>query len=281
MKFTNNGNGFFITPEVSIQDRLPGGAYKLSYSAREERIYFQPIRLQYDKLVDLPSDEFTQVMNEMDKFLSPETKRVYDEHGFIYKRSMFLHGDPGTGKSCIINRVSEKVEKMQGVILFSTNPGITMMALEILKNLSPEVLTMVIFEEFDQILEEGYEEEMLKLLDGQVQKPNTIYLATTNFLNKIPKRMLRPGRFSRVIQVLPPSFEARHKYIELVSKNKSIIKPLAEKTEGFTIDQLKESVLSINCLGYSIEDTIARIRETTDITERLKNNAQEDDVEFF
>lgn len=279
MKFINTGRGFTSTAEEQLQSRIPPGSYRINFDPRQEKIYYVPTKLEYDQLVDLPSVEYDSVIKEMNQFLKPETKKAYEDHGFIYKRSIFLHGGPGTGKSCIVNRVCEKVNSMGGVVIFNDSANITMLALEELKNLSPNVLTLVIFEEFDEVIEHD-EENMLRLLDGQVQKNNAIYLATTNFLNKIPKRMLRPGRFSRVIEVFPPSIEARLKYIETVSRNKLIVNELAEKTAGFTIDELKESVLSINCLGYKLNDAVERIKQTSDITSRLKENVDQDDPDL-
>jgi SpoVK/Ycf46/Vps4 family AAA+-type ATPase len=279
MKFINTPKGITSTVEEQLQERVPSGSYRLSYDSRQEKLYYIPTKLEYDKLVDLPSVEYDSILKEMSQFLKPETKKAYEDHGFIYKRSVFLHGGPGTGKSCIVNRVCEKVVSMGGIVIFNDYAQVTMIALEELKNLNPNVLTLVIFEEFDEVIEND-EENMLRLLDGQVQKNNAVYLATTNFLNKIPKRMLRPGRFSRVIEVFPPSIEARLKYIETVSRNKTIVKELAEKTAGFTIDELKESVLSINCLGYKLDEAVDRIKQTSDVTSRLKDNVDQEDPDL-
>lgn len=279
MKFINTNRGFTSTVEENLETRLPSGSYRLSYDSRAEKLYYVPTKLEYDKLVDLPSKEFETVVKEMDQFLKHETKKAYIDHGFIYKRSIFLHGAPGTGKSCIVNRVCEKVAKMDGIIIFNDNAHFTMLALEELKHTNSDILTLVIFEEFDEIINED-EENMLRLLDGQVQKNNAIYLATTNFLNKIPKRILRPGRFSRVVEVLTPSLEARTKYIDIVSRNKTITTELAIKTDGFTIDELKEAVLSINCLGYNLNDAVNRIKETSEITSRLKESSRHEDVDL-
>lgn len=283
MKFVFGHKGVHSVPSTELLDAPPVGAYRMSYDSRNEILYFGPTKLEYDKLVDLPSPEFTEVLGEMTQFLKPATKQAYLDHGFIYKRSIFLHGPPGTGKSCIVNRVCEKVAQMGGIIIFNDSPQLTMMALEQLKNYCPDVLTLVILEEFDQIIDPSgmdEEENMLRLLDGQVQKNNVIYLATTNFLNKIPKRLLRPGRFSRLIQVNTPNLEARTKYIEIVSRNKSIVTELAEATDGFTIDELKEAVLSINCLGYDLTRAVNRIKETTEVTNRLKENAKQEDADL-
>lgn len=218
-------------------------------------------------------------MNEMNHFLKPETKQSYVDHGFLYKRSIFLHGAPGTGKIVIVNRVCESVVKTGGIILFNAEAEITEMALNQLAESQPDVLTLVIFEEFDETLSNKHREsQVLKMLDGQVQKNNAIYLATTNFLEKIPARVLRPGRFSRLIEVGFPSLEARTKYISLVSKDSSIVAELAEKTEGFSVDELKECVLSISCLGYSIDETVDRVTATKEIAATLKENANEMDA---
>lgn len=270
MKFINTERGYTLTGENKLEDRIPSGAYRLSYDHRNDQLFYVKTKLEYDKLVDLPSNEYETVLKEMDQFLKQETKNSYIDHGFIYKRSIFLHGSPGTGKSCIVNRVCEQVEKKGGIIIFNDQTHLTLEALEQLKVTLPDILTLVIFEEFDQTINKN-EEDLLRLLDGQVQKNNAIYLATTNFLNKIPKRVLRPGRFSRVIEVLHPTIEARTEYIKAVSKNKNIVHELAEKTNGFTIDEVKEAVLSVNCLNYSINEAVERIKETSDTTSRLTN----------
>lgn len=281
-KFLYTPDHVEVINDVRIAKNLEVGAYTLGYDGNRGVLLYVPFQMNYDKIIDLPSAEFDTVLSEMNQFLKPETKQSYIDHGFLYKRSIFLHGLPGTGKTCIVNRVCEAVTKVGGIILFNENPQFTAMALQELQNTMPDTLVLVIFEEFDELLlNSRRESELLKMLDGQIQKNNAIYLATTNFLEKIPKRVLRPGRFSRLIQVNFPSLAARTKYISLVSKNESIITELAEKTEGFSIDELKEAVLSISCLGYSIDETIKRITDTKEITSQLKNNANEDDVKLI
>lgn len=279
---------FLYTPDhierindVRIEDELKVGAYRLGFDGNRGVLLYNPFQMNYDKIIDLPSVEFDTVVGEINQFLKPETKKSYIDHGFLYKRSIFLHGLPGSGKTCIVNRVCEAVTKVGGIIIFHENRDLTEMALMELQETQPDTLVLVIFEEFDEMMNNTRNEAaILKMLDGQVQKNNAIYLATTNFLEKIPKRVLRPGRFSRLIKVNFPSLEARTKYISLVSKNNDIVSELAEKTEGFSIDELKEAVLSISCLGYSIDETVQRLKDTTEITNQLKNNADEDDVEI-
>jgi len=43
---------------------------------------------------------------------------------------------------------------------------------------------------------------------------------------------------------------------------------------------LKESVLSINCLGYKLNDAVERIKQTSDITSRLKDNVSQEDPDL-
>jgi SpoVK/Ycf46/Vps4 family AAA+-type ATPase len=194
---------FLYTPDhveriddVRIGKELDVGAYRLGYDGNRGVLLYLPFQMNYDKIVDLPSKEFDTVVSEINQFLKPETKQSYIDHGFLYKRSIFLHGLPGTGKTCIVNRVCEAVTKVGGIILFNENPQLTEMALKELQETQPDTLVLVIFEEFDELLRNSRSESnLLKMLDGQIQKNNAIYLATTNFLEKIPKRVLRPGRF--------------------------------------------------------------------------------------
>src|ERR1035437_384054 len=118
---------------------------------------------------------------------------------------------------------------------------------------------MVIFEELDQLIE-NYETSLLNLLDGEIQKPNVIFVATTNFIDKIPTRIRRPGRFSSVIHVDFPTAITRHFYLTKKIGHSLELDGWVEKTKNFSIDELKETVLAVKCLGYNLDTIIDRIR---------------------
>lgn len=256
-KFLPNHSGDNIIP------KLEPGSYTMHYDGQRGIFWFEPMILVSDEILDLPSSEYSKIVSEMEFFLTEGVKQQFKDKKFIYKRSTLLHGLPGTGKTIIVNRVAKAVQAMGGITLWvNKSPELLKIAYEILESVQPETLTSVIMEEFDDMARR-YESDLLTLLDGQVQKQNVVYLATTNFLDKVPKRLYRPGRFSSVIEVKFPNAEARRVY--LVSKlgaDFSELNEWVEVTSGLSIDELKEVVQAVYILRYPMAEVLKRLKET-------------------
>lgn len=261
--------------DVDVIDKLPSGVYEVNANQAGE-IYFSKIKTNHDELVDLPDTEYDSVVKEIQLFMKPETRDLFTQYGFVYKRSTLLYGPPGTGKTCIVNRLVQKVIEDGGIALFSPNPKLLEESYKILDALQPETRIMVIFEELDKLID-SYEGALLNLLDGEIQKSNIIYVATTNYIDKIPPRIRRPGRFSSTIPVGYPTAETRRFYLNYKVKNGADIESWVAKTEGFSIDELKETVLSVLCLSYDLDQIIARIRENKNGTVPKQNDDNEED----
>lgn len=275
--FNQRNDTFIANANRTEHPNLPPGAYSLQYEPNSGQLFFHQIKMSYDLLIDLPSPEYERVMQEVNTFLSADTKSKFDEYGFLYKRSFLLHGKHGTGKTCIVNRVGEKVIAKGGIILFNPAPPLLNMAFKVLDDVQPGRTTMVIFEEFEELLAH-HEGELLSILDGEIQKDNIMYLATTNHFDKIHNRLKRPGRFATILEVQFPNLEARIVYLtqKLKSSSPEEIKEWAEITNGLSIDELKESVLSVKCLGNPLNVTVERLLSTKDNSgqsEKIKENA--------
>ena len=271
-KFQTESNNYHPMRDLPVVNPLPSGVYEFIYDWDSQRGWFKQIDTNHDKLVDLPSKEFDEVVGEIGLFLDKETKNNYEKYGFLYKRSMLLYGQPGTGKTCIVNKVAEIVKQNGGIVLFNPRPNLLSIAYEYLNDIQPDVLTLVVFEELDQLLDQD-EETMLHILDGEIQKKNVVYLATTNFIDEIPQRICRPGRFSKLISVDFPNKEARKVYLETklneTDRRKFNIKEWVAKTENLSIDELKETVLSVCCLNQKLDAVVERILATKEIQGKL------------
>lgn len=275
--FQQNENVFRALPDLPLVKTLPAGNYTFFVDPDSGIGFFEAMDMLSDGIIDLPSNEYKLATTQIDKFLTPETKTNYEKYKFLYKRSILLEGLPGTGKSVIINRVAKTVVEKGGVVIFNPNPSQLKLALTYLKDINPNQTVMVIFEELDQLMRD-YEDDLLHILDGELQVENIIYMATTNYIDEIPKRILRPGRFSLVINVGFPDTSARRKFLEtkLTSEEdraKFHLDKIVEMSEGLSIDELKEIVLSLTCLDGNLEETVGRIKETRDI-----NNEEEEDA---
>jgi SpoVK/Ycf46/Vps4 family AAA+-type ATPase len=164
------------------------------------------------------------------------------------------------------------VSNNNAICLFVDNISALKKAYEHLNQSQPDQLLVVVFEEFDRLAEED-EEDLLLLLDGQIQRNNVIFLATTNYFDEIPKRLIRPGRMSSVVCVAYPSREVRYSYFEQkLGKNFNDLELWSDRTEGLTVDELKEIIQAVFILNENLEETIDRLVST-----RVEPNKPEDE----
>lgn len=240
--------------------KLSPGSYKIKYNGMTGQLSFIEFNSASDKILDLPSEEFTRVVGEMKQFLDPVTKAKFLDMGFLYKRSALLFGKPGTGKTVIVNRIMQEVIGSGGICLFVDDPRVLSMAYDALDDLQPNTTVLTVLEEFDGMIKRYGEDDLLSILDGEIQKQNVMYLATTNYIDKIPKRMIRPGRISSVIEVHFPSAHARTVYFSNKLGGKvNNLQEFIDKTSGLSVDELKEVVQSVYIFGNHIDEVVARI----------------------
>lgn len=257
--FVQINNKFIANQNETMPiSKLPTGIYTIHYDPMKGTFWFQQTTVFSDQILNLPSNEYKQVVNEMNLFLETETKKAFKKYGYLYKRSTLMHGLPGTGKTVITQRLVKDVLNKNGIVLYVDDPRLLATAYSVLKDVSPELLTLVVFEEFDRMAER-FETDLLSILDGEIQKDNVIYLATTNYIDKIPARLRRPGRFSSVIEVFYPTLEARLFYLENKLFGDPKAKELAEKTEGLSIDELKEVIQAHIILKQDLSYVLNRI----------------------
>lgn len=280
--FIRIGNRIIVETSPAIaKDKLEAGTYTLLYDPYKGTFAFEEINFKNDSILPLPSPEFEKVINQMSLFMSQNVKDKFKEFGYLYKRGILLHGNPGTGKTIITTRITEKaVKDYNAICLFVENIAALKKAYEFLNQSQPDQLLVIVFEEFDRLAEDS-EEDLLLLLDGQIQRDSVIFLATTNHLNKIPPRLYRPGRMSSVIEVNYPTDKVRQAYFETkLGKNFKYLSEWVEKTEGLSVDELKEIVQAVYILNEDLEETIERLLTTRSDKDYEKPNEEEDNNPF-
>jgi SpoVK/Ycf46/Vps4 family AAA+-type ATPase len=174
--------------------------------------------------------------------------------------NILLYGPPGSGKSCIINRVAQRTVEEGGLVLFNPSPRSLQKVFRVLDTLQPETRVLVIFEEIDQLIKDHGEGPFLHVLDGEVQKHNAMFIATTNYYDQVPNRIKRPGRFAVRSYVGYPSFIAREFYCFTKLKHAETAGRIAELTENFSIDQLKEVIRETYCMNKPLTQVIENLR---------------------
>lgn len=263
-------------PGITMHGRLPAGMFRVDWDPRMDTVTFVELESNHDKLVDLPGTEYDLVVKDMDTFLSDECMARFKEMDYLHKMNILLHGAPGTGKTCIVNRVAQKIIEHDGIVLFNPVPAALKTTYNVLDSIQPETRVLVIFEEMDDHVR-NHEAALLHVLDGEIQKKNAMYIATTNYIDRIPHRVRRPGRFPSVIEVGFPSTEARCAYLKTKLKDQGLVDMIVSKTEGFSIDELREVIRGHYCMGKPLNKYIEYVKECSANAKGDEPSIDEDD----
>lgn len=260
--YLQSGNDYYFGRPSKKQKKLPPGIYQIQ--TNEGQLYLSGMSAITDTLIRLPSFTSESVIKEVEKFWSDETKSRFEKRKLVYKRGIILHGIPGVGKSACISQIMEAEVKAGGIVIFGPNPRLLYEAINYVREIQKEenIRCLVVWEEFDELIEQS-ESDFLSLLDGEMQIDNVVYLATTNYLDRIPPRFKnRPSRFASIIEVGLPDAATRKIYLNnKIDADENIdIDQWVNDTEGFTIDHLKDLIISVLCLDLPFNEAIDRLK---------------------
>jgi hypothetical protein len=261
-----HGGGKY-TPAMTTTAQLPSGFYEINADGTIGT-YMELKQVNTDELYQLPSPELTDIIEDIEKFWNRADK--YKEYGFLHKRGILLYGAPGAGKSGIIQLCTKHlIEKMNGIVINLTNGDqieLYSKFIGSLRTVEPNRPLIVILEDIDSIAGEGTwsTSMLLNLLDGVKQIDNVVYIATTNYPEKLEERITnRPSRFDRRYEIEAPNAEVREAYIKnklnATDLKKIDIKDWVKKTEGMSLAHMRELIISVVTMDNSFEDTIARL----------------------
>jgi hypothetical protein len=254
-------------PSHQVIPTLPAGEYFADYNYQQDMPFFLSKVVVSDDLVNLPDESIQQVLRSISKFWTLEGK--FKEHGFIWKRGILLWGPPGGGKTTTIHLLAEQIVRENGITLYGdvNEPHKLSQCIRSLRQIEPSRPLVVVLEDIDAIRSEN-ESDILSILDGEEHTSNIVYLASTNYPEKLDPRIInRPSRFDEIVYIGLPDKTSREIFIR--QKGKSLtgeqIAKWTESTEGFSISHLKELLVSVECLGNEFTATIKRLRDMYNI----------------
>lgn len=141
------------------------------------------------------------------------------KHRIPLKRGILLEGRYGTGKS-LTARVTAKVATDNGwtFIILDRSQGLKA-AIEFAQTYQPCV---IFAEDIDRAADRDDEavNDLVNLIDGVISKEMEIMvILTTNFVEKIDRALLRPGRFDAVISIQQPDAETAERLIRAYARD--------------------------------------------------------------
>lgn len=275
-------DGRVFLPASQTVPKLTPGVYEVN-SSPNAGLYFEKIPVKTEGLVRFPETHSDLVLSEIQKFWDREA--VFEKYGLTYKRGILLYGPPGSGKSCTLQLVMEDVIARGGIVVRFTDPYLFIDGTRILRQIQYDVPAVVIMEDIDSTLEMYNESEILNILDGVNEVRKTVFLATTNYPEKLGARVVnRPSRFDKRFRIGFPSEVSRRMYFTHLCGDDEVAKQTVDldrwvaDTDKLSIAHLKELFIQVVILGDSYDESIKILK---DMKEHLEDKNNEGGMGFL
>jgi energy-coupling factor transporter ATP-binding protein EcfA2 len=241
-------------------DRIGPGCYRAGV-AQGIGVYLERQPIKTDALIELPDSKSELIIAEIEQFMT--LRPAFVARGLLFKRGVLLWGPPGSGKTSTLHLLMRLiVDRLGGIALLVDEPNLAGEALKLIRKIEPQRQVIAILEDVDGLIGNHGPSGYLALLDGESQVDNIVFVATTNYPERLDKRFVdRPSRFDTVEYVGMPSAEARRAY--LTHKEPALpvetIDEMVEATDGLSVAHLREMIILTQCFKRSIADAAARL----------------------
>lgn len=258
-----------FAPAYVTVDQVPAGVYELDYntSIGSHTLKKQPFKT--DELYQLPSPEIIDILKDIESFWNKTD--VYRKYNFVHKRGILMYGEPGCGKSGIIQILANKLMELDGIVINIKSQNDIDYFIDFMptfRKIEPNRPLVVILEDIDALAGEDryHTSQLLNILDGVKQIEGVVYIATTNYPEKLQERLTnRPSRFDRRYKIDLPNVEIRHSYITNKLNEEDLAKididEWVKRTDGMSLSHLKEVVISVVVMGRTFEETMDSLEE--------------------
>lgn len=246
----------------STHEIMPTGLYACKM-VNGIGIAFEQKDINVDDLIIFPDSDTDKIIDEFNEFWRIESEFV--KRGFVHKRGFLLHGPPGSGKtSCLQLLIKTLIEEYNGICVMIDNPDWGTQALSMLRKVEPVRPIIAIIEDLDALVDRYDEDDFLSLLDGENQINNVIFVATTNYPQRLDPRFIdRPSRFDTIEFIDMPNPMSRKIYLQ--TKEPSLkgdeLKKWVKASSGFSIAHLKEMIISVKCFHQDFEEVVKRLKQ--------------------
>lgn len=200
------------------------------------------------------SDENVLMINTVNNFFEQGVKEKINSLGFLHKLGILMYGRQGTAKTSLMHYIAEMLVKQKDAIVFfcdSDNELFTTMALaNSIREIQSNPL-IFIMDEFDKYVRET-ESNLKNFLDGKDSVDNSLFLANTNYIDKIPDTLKnRPSRF-KICQELKGITDKNYMTAVITTISEKIqpglfteqeIKDIVKIKDNVTMDELKHICL--------------------------------------
>ena len=253
-------NGRVYSPCGTTLSKLPAGVYEAA-QRMDGSLFLVRKTVKTDKLLRFPDSNIGDILKHVEHFWSVKDK-YESEGGFLYKRGILVHGPAGGGKTALMMLLMKDLIDKGGIVLLGDYPRLDSKALVMIRDVEPETPIITIYEDIDEIIRYYGDKALTELLDGESNVDNVLYLATTNYPERLPPRIInRPSRFDIIHYVGMPNAASRKMFLqEKTNLSPSELETWVAKTDKLSISHLKELIISVKILGHSLDESIVKLK---------------------
>lgn len=276
-QWTELSEGAGYTASGKTVEVLPPGFYDLT--SVQGTIIWLPVKARTDTLLQFPDSAVDEVVAEIETFWSKE--EAFVKHGLPYKRGILLWGPAGSGKTSTLQLLARQVVDDGGVVIMFGKADLFIGALRQLRDIQPDVPVVVLMEDIDALIERQNESTILNLLDGVESVHKCVFVASTNFPEKLGARIVnRPSRFDRRFKIPHPSDASRKMYLEtlLLPGDKVNIDQMVKDSRGMSLAHLKELFVATAILGSDYDQTVRILQGMADKAHSAKDESEFEEV---
>lgn len=151
----------------------------------------------------MDAEQKKRITDHIDQWVKNE--KMYTERGLMFKTGILLHGKAGTGKSSLAMAIANYLGC--GLITIDPTTFQYMHIPEITESIvADETTYVVLIDEIDTLfvsrdnedsteLQKEKTAKLLAFLDSPQSPTNVVFVATTNYINRLDNALLRKGRF--------------------------------------------------------------------------------------
>ena len=256
-----DGKDFYPAANTKITSKLPNGVYKIIETRDDFKVV--PYNIDTDDLYVFSEDFTSKILEDVQSFW--DKKDVYKKYNLTHKRGILLCGNPGSGKTSIINLLIKRfVEKDGLVFMVSSIMDFNVLASTIkpiIRKIEPERPIITIIEDINQIIDEcgGNDHLFLDFMDGKNSIDNHLVILTSNDTSNLSDALLRPSRIDLTYEILNPDEKIRKEYFAKKGVEEKDLDKFAKLTEGMSFAQMKEVFIGTVVQGTDIKKVVKRI----------------------
>ncbi len=152
------------------------------------------LKRKFDSVI-LPRDTSKALISDIQTFLDSE--EWYLDRGIPYRRGYLFYGEPGNGKTSVINAIATHFNMGLGMVNLRADSDDESL-IEAISNMPPN--TIILLEDIDCATPSTDDTEkitfsgLLNALDGFNTPHGQIVMMTTNHYSKLDPALIRPGR---------------------------------------------------------------------------------------